>query len=119
MSRRRRRHGVPVMLFLALIAAAAWLAANLGVLAGCVLLIGTAYYLGQLHGRRQAPGPIQPHQARPEEPAAAAALPAATLPLADHGQDEELTDERPARRASRTRLLADPLSGAHPLRRPS
>jgi hypothetical protein len=44
---------------------------------------------------------------------------AAMLPLADYGQDEELTVEQPARRTDRTRLLADPLSGAHPLRRPS
>lgn len=44
---------------------------------------------------------------------------AATLPLAGYGQDEELPAQRPARRAERTRLLADPLSGSHLLRRPA
>jgi hypothetical protein len=76
------------------------------------------FYLGRHERTRARPGQIQPRQARPEEPAAAAAGPAAMLPLADYGQDEELTDKRPARRASRHSLLTDPRSGARPLWRP-
>ena len=121
--RRRRGHGVwdtlPVLALgtLAVVAALAWMAEHLAVLAGCVLLIAGAYYLGQQ--RRARPRQVQPQQARPEEPAAAATVSAATLPLAGYGQDEELTDERPARRADRDSLLADPRSGAHSLRRPA
>ena len=76
----------------------------------------TAFYLGRRERTRARPGQIEPRQVRPEEPASVVA---ATLPLADYGQDEELTDERPARRADRTRLLADQLSGADLLRRPA
>ncbi len=89
--RRNRRHDVLIMLLLgvlAVVAALAWLAEHLAVLAGVALLIGGAYYLGQLHGRRQA----RPGQARqqvwPAGPAAASALPAATLPQADYDWDE-------------------------------
>ena len=120
--RRRRGHGVPVTLLvlllgvLAVIAAVAWMVEHLMVFAGCALLIGSAFYLGQLHEHRRARPAIssRPGQARPEEPAAATALRVATLPLAGYGQDEELTDEQPARRADRTQLLADPLSGVRP-----
>jgi len=123
--RRRRQHGVPVigalvlLALLAVIAAAIHIAEHLTLLAVIAAVVAGAFYLGQLHERRRArPRQVQPWQAWPEEPAAAA-LPAATLPLAGYGQDGELTDKRPARRAAdRTRLLADPLSGAHPLRRP-
>ena len=124
--RRRRQHGVPVigalvlLALLAVIAAAIQIAEHLTLLAVIAAVVAGAFYLGQLHERRRArPRQVQPRQAWPEEPAAAAALPAATLPLAGYGQDEELTDERPARRADRDPLLADPLSGAHPLRRPA
>ena len=37
----------------------------------------------------------------------------------EEGRKEDLTDEQSARRADRTRPLADPLPGAHPLRQPS
>ena len=121
----RRGHDLLIMLLvlllgaLAMIAAVAWMAEHLIVFAGVALLMWGVFYLGRHERTRARPGQIQPRQAWPEEPAAAAALPAATLPLAGYGQDGELTDKRPARRAAdRTRLLADPLSGAHPLSRP-
>ena len=47
--RRNRRHDVLIMLLLgvlAVVAALAWLAEHLAVLAGVALLIGGAYYLG-------------------------------------------------------------------------
>jgi hypothetical protein len=120
----RRGHDLLIMLLvlllgaLAMIAAVAWMAEHLIVFAGVALLMWGVFYLGRHERTRARPGQIQPRQAWPEEPAAAA-LPTATLPLAGYGQDGELTDKRPARRAAdRTRLLADPLSGAHPLRRP-
>jgi hypothetical protein len=104
---------------LAVVAALAWLAEHLAVLAGCGILIGGAYYLGQLHERRRARPAItsRPGQARPEEPAAAAALPVATLPLA--GDWDELgTRQQPASQQAgpdRDSLIAAPMSGAHPL----
>ncbi len=123
--RRRRQHGVPVigalvlLALLAVIAAAIQIAEHLILLAVIAAVAAGAFYLGQLHERRRArPRQVQPRPAWPEEPAAVSALPVATLPLAGYGQDEELTDERPARRADRDSLLADPRSGAHPLRRP-
>lgn len=123
--RRRRQHGVPVigalvlLALLAVIAAAIQIAEHLALLAVIAAVAAGAFYLGQLHERRRVrPRQVQPWQARPEGCAAAAALPAATLPLADYGQDEALADERPTRRADRDSLLADPLSGAHPVRRP-
>ena len=73
----RRGHGVLIMLLvlllgaLAMIAAVAWMAEHLAVLAGCVLLIAGAYYLGQQ--RRARPRQVQPRSAWPEEPAAASA----------------------------------------------
>ena len=122
--RRRRQHGVPVigalvlLALLAVIAAAIQIAEHLTLLAVIAAVAAGAFYLGQLHERRRArPRQVQPRPAWPEEPAAASALPVATLPLAGYGQDEELTDERRARRADRDSLLADPRSGAHPLRR--
>jgi len=121
----RRGHDLLIMLLvlllgaLAMIAAVAWMAEHLIVFADVALLMWGVFYLGHHERTRAGPGQTQPRQARSEEPAAAAALPAATLPLAGYGQDGELIDKRPARRAAdRTRLLADPLTGAHPLRRP-
>jgi hypothetical protein len=70
----------------------------------------------QLRGRPRARAPRKARQRASTAPVEALA---ATLPLADYGQDGELPDERPARRAHRDSLLADPLSGARPLRRPS
>ncbi len=120
--RRRRQHGVPVtralvlLALLAVIAAAFWVAGHLALLAVTAAVADVAFRLGRHECRRARPGQVQPPRWRPEEPAAASALPAATLPLAGHGQDGGLADERPARlAANRTRLLADPLSGAHPL----
>ena len=55
--RRRRGHDALIMLLLgvlAVVAALAWLAEHLMIFAGVALLIGGAYYLGQLHGQRQA-----------------------------------------------------------------
>ncbi len=123
--RRRGRSARDALLVLALgtlaiIADMAWLAEHVLILAGVALLIGAAYYLGR-HGRRQVrPGQIQTRQARPEEPAAAGAMPAGTLPQADYDWDEPGT-RQPASvptGSDRDSLLADPLSGAHPLRRP-
>ena len=102
---------------LAVVAALAWLAEHLAVLAGCVLLIAAAYALGQR--RRARPRQVQLRQARPEEPAAAAAaLPVATLPSADY-PDERGAEQRPAGQADRGRLLATPMSGVRPLGRSS
>ena len=120
----RRGHDVLIMLLLllgalAVIAAGAWLAGHLTVFAGVALLMWGAFYLGRRERTRIRPGQIQPRQVRSEAPAAAAVLPAATLPLTDYRQDGELTDKQSARWADRTRLIADPLSGAHPFRRPS
>ena len=101
----RRGHDLLIMLLvlllgpLAMIAAVAWTAEHLIVFAGVALLMWGVFYLGRHEQTRARPGQIQPRQARPVEPAAAA-LPAATLPLAGYGQDEELTDKRPARRAA-------------------
>lgn len=149
----RRGHDVLIMLLvlllgaLAMIAAVAWMAEHLAVLAGCVLLIAGACYLGQQ--RRARPGQVQPKQARPEEPAAAVALVVATL-LADDW-DEPGAEQRPAGQAGRERpprdfltesnetitiasgrqpgilpagsdrdlLIATPMSGARPLWGPS
>ena len=124
--RRRRGHGardtllVLVRCALAMIAAVAWMAEHLIVFAGCALLIGSAFYLGQLHEHRRARPAISSRlgQARPEEPAAAAALPVARLPLADY-RDEPGAEQRPAGQADRDRLLADPRSDARPLWGPS
>ena len=124
--RRRRQHGAPVigalvlLALLAVITAAIQIAEHLALLAVIAAVAAGAFYLGQLHERRRArPLQVQPRPAWPEEPVAASALPVATLPLAGYGQDKELTDERLIRQVDRTRLLADPLSGARPLRRPS
>ena len=118
----RRAHGARDTLLvlalgtLAVIAALAWLAEHLIVFAGVALIVGGAFYLGQR--RRAQPRQVQPQQARPEEPAAAAAVSAATLPLADY-RDEPGAEQRPAGQADRGRLLADPRSGARPLWGPS
>ena len=119
--RRRRQHGGPVigalvlLALLAVIAAAIQIAEHLTLLAVIAAVAAGAFYLGQLHERRRArPGQIQPRQARPEEPAAAAALPTATLPLADY-RDEPSAEQRPAGQVDRGRLLADPRSGVRPL----
>jgi hypothetical protein len=105
MSRRRRgRHGVrdtflvAVLLAFAVLSAVAWLIAHVLILAGVARIIGAAFYGGRLHERRRArPGQVQ-QQVWPAGPAAASTLPAATMPLANYGQDGELTDERSARR---------------------
>jgi hypothetical protein len=113
----RRRHDVLIMLLVLLLgtlattAAVAWLAEHLTVFAGVALFMYGVFYLWRRERTRIRPGQIQPRQARPEEPAATAALPVATLPLADYGQDKEPTDQLPARRADRDSLLADPRSG--------
>lgn len=119
--RRRRGHDVLIMLLLgvlAVIMALAWLAEHLAVLAGVALLVGTAFYLGQLHERRRAIS-SRPGQGQAAGPAAAGAVPTAALPLA--GDWDELGTRQPASLqagpGSRDKLLADPLSGAHPLRR--
>ena len=119
--RRGRGHGARDTLLvlalgtLAVVAALAWLAEHLAVLAGCVLLIAAAYALGQR--RRAQPRQVQLRQARPEEPAAAAALVVATLPLADY-PDERGAEQRPAGQADRGRLRATPMSGVRPLTSP-
>jgi hypothetical protein len=124
--RRRRGHGVLVTLLvlmlgaLAMIAAVAWMAGHLIVFAGVAVLMWGVFYLGSHEWTRARPGQTQPRQARPEEPAAAAALPAVTLPLA--GDWDEPGTRQPARLQAgpdRARLLADPRSGAHPLGRSS
>ncbi len=101
--RRRRGHGVRDTLVvlalgvLAVVAALAWLGEHLAVLAGCALLIGGAYYLGR-YERRQARPAIgsRPGQGQTTEPAAAAALPVATLPLAGIDSDwDELGTRQP------------------------
>jgi hypothetical protein len=113
----RRGHDLLIMLLvlllgaLAMIAAVAWMAEHLIVFAGVALLMWGVFYLGRHEWTRARPGQIQPRQGWPEEPAAAAA----TVPLAGYGQDGELTDKRPARRAARDSLLADPRSGLRPL----
>ena len=84
--RRRRGHGardtllVLVLGAFAVVAALAWLAEHLIVFAGVALIAGGAFHLGQR--RRARPGQVMPRQARPEAPAAAGTVPAATLPLA-------------------------------------
>ncbi len=124
-TRRRRRHGHDVLIVLllgvlAVAAALAWIAQHLAVLAGVALLIGGAYYLGQLHGLRQArPGQVR-QQVRPGQAwpgGAPAALPAVTLPRADAGdRDEEPGTRQPAGlQADRDSLLSDPRSGVRPL----
>jgi hypothetical protein len=123
MTRRRRGHGARDALLvlalgtLAVVAALAWLALHLAVLAGCGLLIAGAYYLGQR--RRARPGQVQPQRARPEaSAAAAAALPVATLPLAGYEDDDDSDWEQPVTLqagSDRDRLIAAPMSGAHPL----
>ena len=126
--RRRRRHGaldtflVLALLVLAVLSALAWLAEHLAVLAGVALLMWGAYYLG----RRQArPGQVQPPRVWPEEPAAVpavatATVPVATVPVPGTGSDwcEPDTRQQPSLPADRDSLLADPLSGAHPIGRP-
>ena len=77
---------------LAVIAALAWLAEHLMVLAGVALLIGAPTTSGQRSAASTTTS-SQPQQARPKEPAAAAAVAAATLPLADY-RDEP--GDRPA-----------------------
>lgn len=106
----RRGHDLLIMLLvlllgaLAMIAAVVWIAEHLAVLAGCVLLITGAHYLGQQ--RRARPGQVQPKQAGPEEPAAAVALVVATLPPADDW-DEPGAEQRPAGQAGRDRPPRD------------
>ena len=120
--RRRVKHDVLVLalagilVVFAVAAAVAWLIAHVLILAGVALLIGGAYYLGQR--RRARPRQAVPQRARPEEPAAAAALPTATLPLTDIW-DEPGAGQQPAGQADRDSLLADPRSGARPLWGPS
>ena len=124
--RRRRGHGVPVTLLvlllgvLAVIAAVAWMAEHLMVFAGVALLIGGAYYLGQLHERRRArPGQIQPRQAWPEEPAAAAASPEVDFSWGQDDQDAPQPLPGPSAGPDRDKLLADRMSGVRPLWGPS
>ncbi len=118
---RNRRHDVLIMLLLgvlAVVAALVWLAEHLMVLAGAALLVGGAYYLGHAHERRRARPVIissQPGQIRPEEPSAAGAVPAVTLPQADYDWDEPVKRHQPPSRPAgpdRDRLLATPVSGA-------
>jgi len=108
---------VLLLVVLAVLSAAVWLAEHLAVLAGAALLIWGAFHLGHLHERRRArPDQAQPPRGWAEEPAAAGAMPTAALPLPDYGQDE------PARLQAGPddgdKLLADPMSGARPLWRP-
>jgi hypothetical protein len=133
MSRRRRsRHHardtllVVALAVLAVLSAVAWLMAHVLILAGTALIIGAAYYLGSLHERRRArPGQAQLRQDWPVAPlpAAAAAVPAATVPVPGTGSDwcEPGTRQQPSLRATsdKARLLADPRSGVRPLWRPS
>ena len=121
----RRGHDLLIMLLvlllgaLAMMAAVAWMAEHLIVFAGVALLMCGVFYLGRYERTRARSGQIQLRQAWPEEPAAAA-LPAATLPQADYDWDE-LGTRQPASvpaGSDRDSLLADPRSGAHPLRRP-
>jgi hypothetical protein len=125
MSRRRRRsrrHDVLIMLLLgvlAVVAALIWLAEHLAVLTGIALLMWGAYYLGR-HGRRQARPAISPRpgQARPEEPAAAGAVPTVTLPHADYDWDDQGAPRPlsgPPAGADRDSLLNTPMSGVHQL----
>lgn len=113
----RHGHDVLIMLLalllaaLAMIAGGGWLAEQLIVFAGVALFMWVVVYLGRRERTRAQPGQIQPRQVRLEEPASVVA---ATLPLADYGQNGELTDERPARRAAKDSLLPSryPGSGA-------
>ena len=105
---------------LAVIAALAWLAEHVLVLAGVALLIGGAYYLGQRHGRRQArPGQIQTRQALAGGARSRRAMPAGTLPQADYDWDEPGTRSRPVYGQVGQGPGCSPTRfGAHPLRRP-
>ena len=117
--KRRRQHGVPVigaLVLLAVIAAAVQIAEHLALLAVIVAVAAGRTTSGR-HGRRRArTGTISPGpgQGQASEPAAAAALPVATLPLADY-RDEPGAEQRSAGQADRDSLLADPRSGARPL----
>ena len=122
--RRRRGHDVLIVLLLgvlAVVAALAWLAEHLAVLAGAALLVWGAYYLGHLHERRRArPGQARPPRGWAEEPAATAVVPAVTRPQADYDWDEEPATRQPASlQADRDSLLNTPMSGVRPLRGPS
>ncbi len=87
---------------LAMIAAVAWMAEHLIVFAGVALLMWGVFSLGRQERTRAPPGQIQPRQARPEEPAAAAG-PAATLPLAcDRERWSQRTRQPASQPAGRT-----------------
>ena len=131
--RNRRRDALMIGALgaLAVIMALIWLLQHLLILAGVALLVGAAYHLGQR--RRARPGQAAAPRASqaPEMPAAGPAAPMVALPRADpaRGQDEApdgAWDQRGTRQPAsvpagpdRDSLLADPLSGAHPLWRPS
>ena len=101
--KRRRQHGVPVigaLVLLAVIAAAVQIAEHLALLAVIVAVAAGRTTSGR-HGRRRArTGTISPGpgQGQASEPAAAAALPVATLPLADYRDEARMTSGRPGRR---------------------
>jgi hypothetical protein len=131
--RRWRQPGVTVigallLALLAVIATAIQIAEYLALLTVIAAVAAGATYLGQLHERRRArPRQVQPRPAWPEEPAAAPASPAATLPLAvpaasfSWDQDDQVAPQPlpgPPAGPDRDELLADRMSGTRPLWEP-
>ncbi len=115
--------GLAILAALSIVAAVLQAAQAIGHLSALGLLaaaVDTALQGGRKWERRRPQLRVRPRaralrKSCQKPPAATIEAHAATPPPAGYGQDKEATDERPAKRADRDSLLADPRSSVRPL----